>query len=53
MKAGRRGYTIISIHAPREGGDFLVGNIIAGFFISIHAPLEGGDLAVYTWRKTV
>ena len=35
---------IISIHAPREGGD---GNKYAGIdmneAISIHAPREGGD----------
>ena len=37
----------ISIHAPREGGDYLAalrdGQILQ---ISIHAPREGGDAAV-------
>ena len=36
---------VISIHAPREGGDFcfaIVIRLIKG--ISIHAPREGGDL---------
>ena len=36
---------IISIHAPREGGDdstYRVG--ITRDYISIHAPREGGDL---------
>ena len=38
-----RAITIISIHAPREGGD--VGDRIGDFLtnISIHAPREGGD----------
>ncbi len=37
---------IISIHAPREGGDRRVfsGPLEAG--ISIHAPREGGDTSV-------
>ena len=35
----------ISIHAPREGGDFI--DVVAwrGTAISIHAPREGGDRA--------
>ena len=33
----------ISIHAPREGGDDDVAEIIAAVLISIHAPREGGD----------
>ena len=36
---------IISIHAPREGGDFAylcMLNMVR--MISIHAPREGGDL---------
>ena len=42
----RRGprYFMISIHAPREGGDFMF--LRRGpryFMISIHAPREGGD----------
>ena len=35
----------ISIHAPREGGDRVVGLWEDMFSISIHAPREGGDLA--------
>ena len=35
----------ISIHAPREGGDSGVDQIITRFNISIHAPREGGDCA--------
>ena len=38
---------VISIHAPREGGDRVGG---LGFLypdISIHAPREGGDGYVY------
>ena len=38
---------IISIHAPREGGDLLFeGNIFVPCVISIHAPREGGDLCL-------
>ena len=36
-------HTVISIHAPREGGDMvpaLSGTVVK---ISIHAPREGGD----------
>ena len=34
----------ISIHAPREGGDFFSVHIrVAELWISIHAPREGGD----------
>ena len=33
----------ISIHAPREGGDFLMIKRSEVFYISIHAPREGGD----------
>ena len=36
---------IISIHAPREGGDYHLPPFLAGFLISIHAPREGGDCA--------
>ena len=36
---------LISIHAPREGGDFMVVRVVPRIsFISIHAPREGGDL---------
>ena len=34
---------LISIHAPREGGDFWRRYCTAVFVISIHAPREGGD----------
>ena len=35
---------MISIHAPREGGDAMSeGYATALAFISIHAPREGGD----------
>ena len=35
---------IISIHAPREGGDGCNGTPNRGvMWISIHAPREGGD----------
>ena len=35
---------MISIHAPREGGDLLRSRQgAAGQYISIHAPREGGD----------
>ena len=35
---------IISIHAPREGGDGLSWASREPIAISIHAPREGGDL---------
>ena len=34
---------LISIHAPREGGDRPVRSLVAVARISIHAPREGGD----------
>ena len=34
---------MISIHAPREGGDLLMKLVLYGIIISIHAPREGGD----------
>ena len=34
---------MISIHAPREGGDDLVKVVHDAVDISIHAPREGGD----------
>ena len=37
---------IISIHAPREGGDDGNNRRFLSFGISIHAPREGGDIAV-------
>ena len=50
-RGGRRGlsatnirYTAISIHAPREGGDFqYFKRSCVKTDISIHAPREGGD----------
>ena len=33
----------ISIHAPREGSDFLMGKARDDSAISIHAPREGSD----------
>ena len=33
----------ISIHAPREGSDALLGGAISDSPISIHAPREGSD----------
>ena len=34
---------LISIHAPREGGDGAGKGIVQLILISIHAPREGGD----------
>ena len=40
------GVSIISIHAPREGGDTVSRTQLPKpFWISIHAPREGGDLS--------
>ena len=33
----------ISIHAPREGGDYQISALHGVSVISIHAPREGGD----------
>ncbi len=33
----------ISIHAPREGGDGGILDLVGDYAISIHAPREGGD----------
>ena len=36
---------MISIHAPREGGDLVQSDVTRWVFgISIHAPREGGDI---------
>ena len=35
---------IISIHAPREGGDYFMAALLTSLGISIHAPREGGDM---------
>ena len=37
---------IISIHAPREGGDDDLDDPPSGTCISIHAPREGGDVGL-------
>ena len=37
------GKDLISIHAPREGGDQTTKNTDSATNISIHAPREGGD----------
>ena len=34
---------VISIHAPREGGDAVPRLHSVDYLISIHAPREGGD----------
>ena len=40
---------MISIHAPREGGDYTTSREkTSDTLISIHAPREGGDRAVET-----
>ena len=36
---------VISIHAPREGGDFFDFHAAKSQDISIHAPREGGDFS--------
>ena len=36
----------VSIHAPRAGGDLIVGAMRIGFRVSIHAPRAGGDAAL-------
>ena len=33
----------ISIHTPREGGDFIAFSMFVMMEISIHTPREGGD----------
>ncbi len=46
----------ISIHAPREGGDYgWITGTASGLGISIHAPREGGDpmTAVTTVPKSL
>ena len=41
---------LISIHAPREGGDNVISTLAPAVGISIHAPREGGDLAACVGR---
>ena len=36
---------VISIHAPREGGDCYLCHLRLLLSISIHAPREGGDMS--------
>ena len=43
----------ISIHAPREGGDFKTLMNMRPFLISIHAPREGGDTPCFPTLKTI
>ena len=45
MVAGNMSDKLISIHAPREGGDAGIPRQKPRPAISIHAPREGGDLA--------
>ena len=41
------GQNLISIHAPREGGDLHLSALIrSAYWISIHAPREGGDIDI-------
>ena len=40
---------VISIHAPREGGDRGLEDHPGVKHISIHAPREGGD--AWLWRR--
>ena len=44
-------FGLISIHAPREGGDAIPADAGRWAEISIHAPREGGDFVLY--RPTV
>ena len=44
VAAEAKAANIISIHAPREGGDVLEAVVAGEVDISIHAPREGGDL---------
>ena len=42
----------ISIHAPREGGDGGIIDLVNNYAISIHAPREGGDFSKKVPRNT-
>ena len=45
---------VISIHAPREGGDELLDSVAGrAAYISIHAPREGGDFNVSKIKPTI
>ena len=39
---------MVSIHAPRAGGDAAIGGISVEYSVSIHAPRAGGDRAIVT-----
>ena len=43
---------VISIHAPREGGDDTLTTVSLSGYISIHAPREGGDIASFGRTRT-
>ena len=43
MKMALEKVVYISIHAPREGGDYVTKSGECYHYISIHAPREGGD----------
>ena len=45
LRRGSRHF-MISIHAPREGGDDIIKNGSNNKLISIHAPREGGDIII-------
>ena len=42
---------VISIHAPREGGDYYAATPVPKIVISIHAPREGGDVSGVNKQK--
>ena len=46
---------MISIHAPREGGDLVLGWLWGDYDISIHAPREGGDwyICMVYWSQFI
>ena len=50
MVAGNMSDKLISIHAPREGGDAVCRDPRQHQHISIHAPREGGD---GLWSKSM
>ena len=43
----------ISIHAPREGGDYVHPHCVNTIKISIHAPREGGDILPNNFPKVL
>ena len=45
-------YSGISIHAAREGGDFISTRIFIAVSISIHAAREGGDHYITMYLKS-